>query len=235
MKKTTKQITVKHRTAKRGRKTNQELRDRKLNRRMLYFWLLLIILFITYTINVDIVKPDKNKNIILTEIELATESINNLIVEVSEEEKLELININVCSSSSSKTYMDFNKITNKSSTQYRYIKENMLIDMRGHLIDKDGYIGIALGSYFGSIGNKFIFTLENGQQLKVVKVEAKADKHTNNGCEQHWDKSVIEFVVDKKIASNYYGVASNGYIQSGNFNNLAEFKGKINKIEKVVE
>lgn len=140
--------------------------------------------------------------------------------------------LKVCSSSKSKTYMSYKAITNTGSTQYKFIKSNMTVNEKGLLVDKDGYIGIALGSYFGEIGRRYIITLDTGVILKVVKVEAKADNHTVNGCYQKWDKSVIEFVVDTKKAGEYYGVGSNGYIANGNFNNIPEFKGKIIKIEE---
>lgn len=142
--------------------------------------------------------------------------------------------LKVCSNSQSKTYMSYKTITNTGSTQYKFIKANMIVNEKGLLVDKDGYIGIALGSYFGKIGRRYIITLDTGIVLKVVKVEAKADNHTINGCYQKWDKSVIEFVIDTKKAGEYYGVGSNGYIANGNFNNIPEFKGKIIKIEEVL-
>lgn len=148
------------------------------------------------------------------------------------EETIEPEPINMaCSTGRAKTYMSYKAITNKTSKQYHYIKDHMKVDERGFLRDKDGNIGIALGSYFGEIGNKFQITLETGEILNVVKVEAKADEHTNNGCEQRWDKSVIEFVIDTTVARSHFGVSENGYILNGNYNNL--FKGTITKINKV--
>ncbi len=124
-------------------------------------------------------------------------------------------------------------ITAKYSDQYKYIKANMKVDNKGFLRDKDNRIGVAMGTYFGKVGSKFDITLENGNILKVVKVEVKDDKHTNNGCEQKWDKSVIEFVIDTKVAKEYYGVASNGFINQGNYNNVDEFNGNIEVINKI--
>ncbi len=142
------------------------------------------------------------------------------------------VKVDVCNHSSTKTYMDYRAITNKKSKQYQFIQANMTADERGYLIDNEGYIGVALGSYFGNIGTRYIFKLSSGTELKVAKVEVKDDDHTNNGCEQKWDGSVIEFVIDTQKAKNYYGIASNGYINSGNFNKV--FNGKIIEIEKVV-
>ena len=142
-------------------------------------------------------------------------------------------NVFVCSSGYVKTYMDYKKIKTKTSKQYKYISKYMNSNEKGFLVDKDNYIGVALGSYFGEIGTKYLFTFENGTSVPVVKVEAKSDRHTINGCYQYMDKSVLEFVIDVDKASKYYGVGSNGYILNGSYGNV--FKGKIKKIERVVE
>lgn len=159
----------------------------------------------------------------------ALENTYETVYESIEEERENL----KCADGVAKTYMNYKMITAKSSKQYKYIQEYMSVNEKGFLVDKDNRVGIALGSYFGAIGNKFDIELENGTVLKVVKVEAKDDSHTFNGCEQRWDKSVIEFVIDTDVASEYYGVASNGYINQGNYNNLNEFKGAIKSIYKV--
>lgn len=149
---------------------------------------------------------------------------------MSIENELNKIKIEVCSNSSVKTYMDYKKITNKSSKQWQFIHNSGQINIVNGYLMSDEYIGVALGSYFGEIGSKFIFTLEDGKEIKVIKVEEKADAHTINGCQQRWDNSVIEFVID----SDYFPKAKNGYVYSGNFNNLEQFKGKIIKIEKII-
>ena len=124
------------------------------------------------------------------------------------------------------------KLIAKSSIQGRFIAEHMTVK-DGFLYDEDGYMGVALGSYFGDIGNRFIFTLDTGVELKLIKIERKADKHTYNGCVQRWDKSVIEFVID--LETNLIPRASNGYVAQGNFNNLPQFSGKIVRIQKEKE
>lgn len=149
---------------------------------------------------------------------------------MSIENELNKIKIEVCSNSSVKTYMDYKKITNKSSKQWQFIHNSGQINIVNGYLMSGEYIGVALGSYFGEIGSKFIFTLEDGKEIKVIKVEEKADAHTINGCQQRWDNSVIEFVID----SDYFPKAKNGYVYSGNFNNLEQFKGKIIKIEKII-
>lgn len=201
-----------------------------------YLWFIIYILVMVYFIELFIVidlqnKIDEMNNQIIenaTEIEILKSRIETI-------EELNLEEIEVCAKGTAKTYMSYKAITDTTSNQYRYIKKYMSVNDKGLLVDDEGYIGVALGSYFGEIGSKYIFTLSTGKIIKVVKIEAKADEHTNNGCEQKWDRSVIEFVVDTTKAGAYYGVASNGYILSGNFNNHNDFKGDIVEIRKVVD
>lgn len=136
------------------------------------------------------------------------------------------VEIEVCSSSSAKTYMDSSKIS-PISYQGKFIREHMTA-IDGLLYDKDLYIGVALGSYFGPIGSRFTFILDTGIQLNVIKVEAKSDWHTVGGCQQRWDGSVIEFVIDTE--SENFPRLSNKHPFNGNFNNAPQFKGNIVKI-----
>ena len=135
-----------------------------------------------------------------------------------------------------KTYMDYHFITCKSSPQYKYIYSDAItVDDKGFLVTEDGYIGVALGTYFGPVGTKYIFTLDTGIELKLVKVEVKSDKHT---CENNYkagSNDVIEFVIDTKTQYMQDNIWSNGLIFQGNFNNCEDFKGNIIKIEEVIE
>ena len=155
--------------------------------------------------------------------------INNIIYQ-SSGNVAENRYIKVCSTSSVKTYMDYKLITNKSSKQYKYIQANMKVNNKGLLVDKDNYIGVALGSYFGEIGSKYKITLDTGIILYVVKIEEKANQDTIDGCYQKYDDSVIEFVID----TNYFYLSENGYIFNGNFNNNKNFKGNIESIEEIL-
>lgn len=140
-----------------------------------------------------------------------------------------------CSSSSVKTYMSYKSITNKQSTQYKFIQGNLEVDEEtGLLMDSDGFIAVALGSYFGEIGTRYLIQLESGQILKLIKAEQKSDNDTISGCKHESDNSVIEFLVDKKIAGSYFGISKNGLILSGNFNNHEDFKGRIVKIDQIL-
>lgn len=143
---------------------------------------------------------------------------------------------------SAKTYMSYQAITSKSSLQYQYIhSDEIILDDRGFLMSSDGqgFYGVALGSYFGDIGSRYIFTLQrpdgSTHELKVVKVEAKSDKHT---CEHNYkagSNDVIEFVIDTKADYMRENVWGNGLIFQGNFNNCEDFRGNIIGIREVVD
>ena len=145
--------------------------------------------------------------------------------------------IDVCASNSSKTYMDYRATTARDSRQYWFIREELTVDEQtGFLYDNDGFIGVALGSFYGEIGDRYYFTLESGVVLPLVKCEEKSDGDTDyTNCYHTSDNSVIEFVIDKNAAMEYFGRLSNDYILNGNYNNYSLFKGEIVKVEKVLE
>ena len=148
---------------------------------------------------------------------------------VSNEITLESTVLKPCSTSSVKSYMDRKAITSETSLQHKFIEENMEV-RNGLWFDREGYIGVALGSWFGEIGSRWVFELSSGELIYAVKIDEKDDKHTINGCEHKIDGSVIEFVVDTE--SSPYWIGSNGLILNGNFNNLEYFEGTIESIRK---
>ena len=78
--------------------------------------------------------------------------------------------IGVCASGTTKTYMDYRATTARNSRQYQFMHNEMTVDENtGFLYDEDGFIGAALGSYYGEIGDRFYFTLETGVVLPIVK------------------------------------------------------------------
>ena len=129
--------------------------------------------------------------------------------------------------------MDYRAITDTTSAQWQLLnsgKINVCDD--GLLRDNDGYIGIAIGSYYCDyIGERFVVTLEDGKKIPVISVDFKSDLDTHDGANHIVDSSMIEFVIDTDIASYYYESA----IIHGNFDAEEEFRGNIVKIEKVME
>ncbi len=203
------------------------------------FYGIMILVIILMVENKNLKLKQTNENVELVEQvamveepkKVETLNVEELKETKKEDSKLKLQEIKVCSNSSVKSYMEYSKITNKSSKQWKYINTSGKIKIENGYLMEGEYIGVALGSYFGEIGTKYIFTLDTGKQIKVVKVEEKSDNDTINGCYQKYDKSVIEFVID----THAFSKNSNGYVHNGNFNNLEQFKGNIVKIEKVME
>lgn len=128
--------------------------------------------------------------------------------------------------------MDYRAVTDKSSAQYKLMHSNKItVCSDGLLRDKDGFIAIALGSYYSTkIGERFIITFENGNKIKVITCDAKADKDTINGANHKTDGSMIEMIIDVNKAKKYYPMG----IKMGDFNHEEGFQGNIIKIVKVV-
>ena len=133
--------------------------------------------------------------------------------------------------SSFKSYMDYRTITNTSSKQYKLIHSDDVTIGSDGLLYSGEYVGIALGSRYGKIGDKYIITLDTGKQFKVIKLDEKSDKHTYDGCHHIPDGSMVEFVIDINKASKSYPMA----IRMGNFNYVDAFNGTVIQIQKVVE
>ncbi len=147
------------------------------------------------------------------------------------ERKYVSISIGACGTSSSKTYEDYKLITAPDSAQYKYIQEHMTVDeTTGFLYNENGFIGAALGYQFGDIGSEYYFVLDTGVVLPIVKIDAKAAAHANDGCMANSNANIIEFVIDTAIAKNYF-FSTNGYVCNGNFNNYPGLAGKIVDVE----
>lgn len=173
----------------------------------------------------------------VNEEEISEEKVFNIEELYDYQKEYKAIEIEPCATSSIKTYMDYRAITARNSAQYWFIHDQMTIDEQtGFLYDKDGFIGVALGSFYGNIGERYYFTLDSGIVLPLVKCESKADRDTDGtGCYHPADGSMIEFVIDKDCALNYFGRISNGYILNGNYNNYSLFNGDVAKVEKVLD
>ena len=153
------------------------------------------------------------------------------------QKKFKTEELDVCSSNTAKTYMDYRMTTVVASRQYQFLNYECTVDKKtGFLYDEEGFIAVALGSYYGVIGDRFYFTLDSGIVLPLVKGEEKADEDTDySGCYHTIDGSVVEFVIDDDYAASYFGTNSNGYVLDGNYNNYSLFSGSIVKVEKVLD
>lgn len=213
----------------------------KLNFKIILVCVIILLSVLCFTASFAFEQPNVSEGITMKEqnapISKKTE-VQTIKIEAAEKiiQAKDLIKktpINVLEKFSQKTYMDWKKITDKDSIQYLFIKENMTICDDGFLRDKNGNIGVALGSYFGKVGTVYEFVLDSGIVLNVVKIEIKADKHTVNGYHHKVDKSIIEFVVEPEAESLKNQLSPNGYIWQGDFNNCPAFNGRIVEIYKI--
>lgn len=127
--------------------------------------------------------------------------------------------------------------TFKSYMDYKCIKKNCI---QGNIVygknawtDGDGlrksgeYYCVALGSYYGNIGDKFVVETDKGNVYKIIKADEKANKHTDstnrytltNGCMMEWIVEINK--LNKTIKS------------SGNIDNVKKVSGAILKITKI--
>lgn len=129
-----------------------------------------------------------------------------------------------------KSYMDYRAITDATSSQYQLIYSDLIyIGDDGLLYSNDGYVGVALGSAFGKVGDKFIVKTSSGQIINVIKLDEKADQDTVDGIYHSTDGSVVEFLVDTNIIAETYPTS---YVM-GDFNNEEKFSGYIVSVTKV--
>lgn len=126
--------------------------------------------------------------------------------------------------------MDYKCITNKSSPQYKLIYGGSIKVCSDGLLRDGEYIGVALGSKFGNVGDKFVITLDTGKQFKVIMVELKDDNDTIDKCHHKSDGSLVEFVIDVNLTKQHYPMA----ITMGNFDYIEQFNGNVVKVEREV-
>ena len=132
-----------------------------------------------------------------------------------------------------KTYMDYRKITDKTSAQYMLQMEAYTDDM-GLRKYEDHYI-VAMGTYYSdNVGDTFKITLDNDTSFNVIIGDIKADCHTDsqNMYSPVYDNNdnlisanVIEFIVDTNKLDK--SVKKLGTVSA-----YDDFKGNIVKIER---
>lgn len=96
-----------------------------------------------------------------------------------------------------KSFMDYRKITSRSSNQYR-LQQAATTSYNGIRM-VDGRYCMALGTYFGTkVGQYFDLVLENGTRINCITGDIKSDKDTDyyniftpNGC-------CSEFIIDSE-------------------------------------
>ena len=127
---------------------------------------------------------------------------------------------------SKKTYMDYCCLSKNSKQGSIVYDTNAWTDETG-LRRWNEYYCVALGSYYGKVGDKFYIETDTGNKYKVIKADEKSDLHTdifhqytvNSRC-------MMECVVETaKLSSTVKS--------TGNANNIAKISGAIIKISKI--
>lgn len=125
--------------------------------------------------------------------------------------------------------MDYRTITNKKSKQYDLVNNKLIKGNDGLFRDNNGYIAVALGSYYGNVGDRFLIKFNDGRKVKVIKADEKSDRDTVNGCYHKTDGSMIEIIVDMQKMNNEYSKV----LKTGNFNYSKLFHGYIKEIYQI--
>lgn len=92
-----------------------------------------------------------------------------------------------------KTYMDYRKITNKSTKQYYYRTKASTNEVG--VREYNGTPLIAVGSPYGEVGGTLVIKLSSGKIFTAIIGDTKGDR-----C-RHDDGSMLEFIVDTDILS----------------------------------
>lgn len=100
--------------------------------------------------------------------------------------------------SSFKAFMDYRKLTNKNSIQYK-MQQKATTDKLGFRKYEECYM-IALGTFYSNkCGEKFIIKFDSGITINAIIGDIKDDKHTNSTHQYTINKNnMIEFIVDTK-------------------------------------
>lgn len=125
--------------------------------------------------------------------------------------------INVCSTNTFKSYMDYRKITSVNSDQYKLQSKSITNEFTG-IREKDEHLLVAMAETYGPIGTRYVIKLSSHQIINVIIGDIKA----NTTC-THSDGSMLEFIVDVNLVP--YNVKL-----SGNYNEV--FVGSIVSISK---
>lgn len=177
-----------------------------------------------------------DKPVLYKGVKIKNESVEAMAMSLEPSETF--VNVTVCSFNGfgyTKSWMPANAITDVSSKQYDLIYNSGLITLnsKGHYVYYDEvlhreYLGIAISSIYGNVGDKFKIILDNGAEIYTIKLDSKADGEVDS-CGTHPDGSIIEFVMEENLLyQNYQGF--NGGLQV-----YEPFNGSIISIEKEVE
>lgn len=121
----------------------------------------------------------------------------------------------------SKTYMDYRKITDRSSKQYRLQLRATTNEENGLRMLRNRFM-IAIGSYFGcKVGQYVDVVLSDGEVLNCIVGDAKQDIHTDSSNLHGLNGDTVEFIVNETVLKETTPVI-------GNISDVSEvFDGKV--------
>ena len=95
-----------------------------------------------------------------------------------------------------KTYMDYRKITNKNSKQWK-LQEQAWTEGRGFRKIGEHFL-VAVGTFYADeVGKELLIEFEDGQQIKAIVGDIKQDRHTDSTNRYvPINGNIVEFIVD---------------------------------------
>lgn len=124
-----------------------------------------------------------------------------------------------------KCWMDYRMVTDKTSPQWE-ILQDVYLDSNGFCKIGDYYC-VAMGSHFGTAGDKFKLTLESGKSINVILGDEKDDKDVVDGVYHPENNSIIEFLVQTNQLNEKVK-------RTGDCSYIPELSGKIIRIQKEI-
>lgn len=130
-------------------------------------------------------------------------TVENTKVEVVAEPEPQWVEMDVPNGNSFKSYMDYRKVTDKTSSQYSFLQT--CEDSACGIMLSEGRYVVAVGSYYTTeIGTRIDLAMANGEIVECITGECKDNDDTDILNRQHnSDGSVVEFVVNTDILSDY--------------------------------
>ena len=95
-----------------------------------------------------------------------------------------------------KTYMDYRRITDKTSKQWK-LQEQAWTEGRGFRKIGEHFL-VAVGTFYADeVGKELLIEFEDGQQIKAIVGDIKQDRHTDSTNRYvPINGNIVEFIVD---------------------------------------
>ena len=118
---------------------------------------------------------------------------------------------------SMKTYMSYKAITAKNTVQWQLQqRDDVYTDSEGFRRIGDDFM-VAVGSYYGQVGDKLHITLDNGEFTAVI-ADQKKNIHTDSENKYHIsDGSVLEFLIGDGLLPIIKKMGDCSYSSENNF------------------